>query len=75
MRGLGLILGVELLKDREKLIPARDEAERVMYNALSGGLNFKITQGNILTLTPALNLTKAEMDQALAILERAIANV
>ncbi|HEY3853521.1 MAG TPA: aspartate aminotransferase family protein [Verrucomicrobiae bacterium] len=74
VRGLGLILGVELLKDKAKLIPARDEAERVMYNSLSGGLNFKITQGNILTLTPALTLTQAEMDQALAILERAIAN-
>jgi 4-aminobutyrate aminotransferase len=72
VRGLGLILGVELLKDRAKLTPATDEAERVMYNALRAGLNFKITKGNILTLTPALTLTKAEMDQALGILERAI---
>jgi 4-aminobutyrate aminotransferase len=72
IRGLGLILGVELLKDRSTLTPATDEAERVMYAALRGGLNFKVTMGNILTLTPALTLTQAEMNQALAILERAI---
>jgi 4-aminobutyrate aminotransferase len=75
IRGLGLILGVELLKDRSTLEPATDEAERVMYAALRGGLNFKVTMGNILTLTPPLTLTQAEMDQALAILERAIEEV
>ena len=35
---------------------ATDEAERVMYAALRAGLNFKLTMGNILTLTPALTL-------------------
>jgi 4-aminobutyrate aminotransferase len=75
IRGLGLILGVELLKDKSTLVPATDEAERVMYAALRSGLNFKVTKGNILTLTPALTLTKAEMDAALEILERAIGEV
>jgi 4-aminobutyrate aminotransferase len=75
IRGLGLILGVELLKDRATLAPATDEAERIMYSALRSGLNFKVTMGNILTLTPALTLKQAEMDQALAILERAIGEV
>ncbi|HEV7925963.1 MAG TPA: aspartate aminotransferase family protein [Verrucomicrobiae bacterium] len=75
IRGLGLILGVELLKDRATLAPASDEAERIMYAALQGGLNFKVTKGNILTLTPALTLTQTEMDQALAILERALYSV
>lgn len=74
-RGLGLILGVELLKDRDTLTPAADEAERVMYAALRHGLNFKVTQGNVLTLTPALTLSQAEMDQALSILEHAISEV
>jgi 4-aminobutyrate aminotransferase len=75
VRGLGLILGVELLKDRATLAPAMDEAERVMYAALKSGLNFKVTMGNILTLTPALTLKQAEMDEALAILERAIGEI
>jgi 4-aminobutyrate aminotransferase len=74
-RGLGLILGVELLKNRSTLSPAADEAERVMYGALRRGLNFKITQGNVLTLTPALTLTRSEMDQALNILDQSLAEV
>jgi 4-aminobutyrate aminotransferase len=75
VRGLGLILGVELLKDRATLAPATDEAERVMYASLRGGLNFKVTHGNVLTLTPPLTLNQEEMDQALTILERAIDEV
>jgi 4-aminobutyrate aminotransferase len=73
VRGLGLLLGVELLRDHATLERATDEAEAVMYAALARGLNFKITMGNILTLTPALVITQGEMDQALAILEACIA--
>ena len=72
VRGLGLLLGIELLRDRALLEPATDEAEHAMYAALQLGLNFKITMGNILTLTPALTITQAEMDQALAILDKVI---
>ena len=33
------------------------------------GLNFKLTMGNILTLTPALTISYDEMDKALTILD------
>ena len=72
VRGMGLLLGVELIKNRASLQPATNEAELVMYEALCRGLNFKVTMGNIVTLTPALTITRAEMDQALAILEASI---
>jgi 4-aminobutyrate aminotransferase len=72
VRGLGLLLGIELLRKKATLERATDEAEQVMYAALSRGLNFKITMGNVLTLTPALTLTAAEMDQALGILDACI---
>ena len=48
-------------------------AERVLYRALSAGLSFKTTMGNVLTLTPPLITTQAQMDQALDILERCLA--
>ena len=70
VRGLGLLLGVELLQPDGS--PARDRAERVMYAALRRGLNFKITMGNILTLTPALTLTEAELDEAVGILDQCL---
>lgn len=75
VRGLGLFLGIELVKDRKTRERAGDEAEEVMYAALSKGLSFKTTLGNILTLTPSLTITKKEMDAALDIIEECIADI
>jgi len=46
-----------------------------MYCALSKGLSFKLTMGNILTLTPPLIITQEEMDRALAIIEECLEEV
>jgi len=75
VRGIGLFLGIELVKDRSTHERATDEAEAVMYAALSKGLSFKLTMGNIITLTPALIITRGEMDKALDIIEECIAEV
>jgi len=75
VRGLGLFLGIELVKDRQTRERASDEAEAVMYAALSKGLSFKLTMGNIITLTPALTITREELDNALDIVEECIAEV
>ena len=75
VRGLGLFLGVELVKNRQTREKASEAAERVMYAALSRGLSFKLTQGNIITLTPALTIDQDEMDQALGILEAAVEEI
>ena len=75
VRGLGLLLGVELVKNRETRDRAREEAEHIMYSALSKGLSFKLTMGNIITLTPPLTITKAEMDRALDILDECLEEV
>jgi 4-aminobutyrate aminotransferase len=75
VRGLGLFLGIELVKSRKTRERANDAAEAVMYAALSKGLSFKTTMGNILTLTPALTITKEEMDRALDILDGCISEV
>lgn len=68
VRGLGLMLGVELLAPATGA-RAADAAEMVMYAALSRGLSFKLTMGNILTLTPALSITEREFDRAAGILD------
>lgn len=75
VRGRGLLLGVELVCDRDEKSPAVDAAETVLYRALSRGLSFKISLGNVLTLTPPLTVTSTEMDTALDILEACIAEV
>jgi 4-aminobutyrate aminotransferase len=73
VRGRGLLLGIELVEDRDSKLPARGAAERVLYRALSRGLSFKTTMGNVLTLTPPLNLTLAQMDAALDIIDAGLA--
>jgi 4-aminobutyrate aminotransferase len=75
VRGIGLFLGVELVKDPATRERACDEAEAVMYAALSRGLSFKITMGNIITLTPALTITREQIGEALDILDAAISEV
>jgi len=77
VRGLGLILGVELVRPGAGggQEPAVEEADAVLYRCLSRGLNFKTTMGNILTLTPPLILSREQLLRALGILEEAIAGV
>jgi len=75
VRGIGLFLGMELVRDRSTRERAVDEAEAVMYAALSRGLSFKLTMGNILTLTPALIITREEMERALDIIDACLSEI
>lgn len=75
VRGRGLLLGLELVSDRAAKTPAADAAERVLYAALSRGLSFKTTMGNVLTLTPPLITTREQMGQALDILDDCLGEV
>ena len=75
VRGLGLLLGVELVEDRETKTPAVDAAEAVMYRALELGLSFKVSMGNVLTLSPPLIIDHDEMDAALDILDQCLDEV
>lgn len=75
VRGLGLMLGIELVRDRTSKERASEEAERVMYAALRRGLNFKLTRGNVITLAPPLIINQAQLDEALDIIERCLAEL
>lgn len=75
VRGLGLMMGMELVKDRKTKVPATEQAEKVMYSALSKGLSFKVTMGSIITLTPPLIITKQQMDKALNILDECLEEI
>lgn len=70
VRGLGLMLGVELR--RADGAPAASEADRVLYAALERGLSFKIGGGNVLTLCPPITIDETELERAVAILDEAL---
>jgi 4-aminobutyrate aminotransferase len=67
VRGLGLL--VALVLRRPDGSPAGSEAEQIMYAALSKGLNFKVTMGCIIALTPPLNIEEKHLDDAVLILD------
>ncbi len=72
VRGRGLLIGVELVLNQEEKTPADDLAEDVLYRCLSKGLSFKLTMGNVLTLTPPLIITKTQIDLALKIIDQSL---
>lgn len=72
VRGVGFLMGLDLVKDRDSREPASEVADRVLYRCLNDGLSFKTTMGNVITLTPSLVTTRDDMDRAMDILETAI---
>src|SRR5690606_6064808 len=71
-RGIGLLWGIELVEDRETKVRAYDAAEQVMYRCLERGLSFKVSQGNVLQLSPPLIIAREELALAMDWLEDAI---
>ncbi|MCW8346910.1 aspartate aminotransferase family protein [Vibrio sp. ZSDZ65] len=75
VRGIGLLWGVELVTNHVSKQRAYDEAESVLYQCLNQGLSFKVSQGNVIQLSPPLIITREQLTQALDIFEHAIAKV
>lgn len=73
-RALGLIMGIEL-RHPENGAKAADLAEAVMYRSLELGLSFKCSMGNILNLTPPINVSKNELEEAFTIINQALAEL
>lgn len=75
VRGIGMLWGIELVTDHETKERAFDEAEAVLYQCLNNGVSFKVSQGNVVQLSPPLIITREQLTEALAIFEEAIAKV
>lgn len=77
VRGKGLMQGVELVKDRTTKEPAPQETNQVMERAKEHGL--LVGKGglysNVLRIAPALNVSKADVDEAIQMLDKAFAEV
>ncbi len=60
IRGLGLMIGIELNR----------EGKDIVEECFNRGLIINCTQGNILRIMPALNVTRKQINKALRILEQ-----
>ncbi len=75
VRGLGLMLGVDLVKDRESRERAYEEARKIVWRAYELGLVLAFLQGNVLRIQPPLTIEKEVLEEGLNRLEKAIADV
>src|SRR5271157_2025771 len=74
VRGMGLMQGIELVKDRQTKAPATEATNLVMERARVNGLLVGKggLYGNVIRMSPPLNISKADVDQALAALDKSL---
>jgi len=72
VRGRGLMLGVEIVKDQQSKAIAHDERERIVELAFERGLLFLGAGENTVRLAPPLIVTREQADIAMDVLEECI---
>jgi 4-aminobutyrate aminotransferase-like enzyme len=79
IRGPGLAIGIELVKDRVTKEPAVEEANKVIAEGLSNGVIFGVSHygniGHIVKIKPPLMITDDEVETVLNVFEKCIKHV
>ena len=75
VRGKGLMVGVELVKDRETKEPARKWRGKIIQRAFEKGLLILGCGENSIRFCPALSVKKSEIDRCVGIFEEAVKEV
>lgn len=75
VRGMGLFLGVEIVKDKKSKVRGEAEAHQIIERCFQNGALVIMAGRNTLRFVPPLNITEDVMDEGLDILEEAIAAV
>jgi 4-aminobutyrate aminotransferase-like enzyme len=79
VRGPGLAIGVELVRDRETKEPAYEETTRFCDLAMERGVIFGSTRyrglGNVVKIKPPATITREEADLALEVFEQVLQEV
>jgi 4-aminobutyrate aminotransferase len=75
VRGKGLMVGVELVKDRETKEPAKKEAEEVMMRCFKKGVAYVTCGVSTIRMMPPLIITRELVDSALEIFNECLGEV
>ncbi len=76
VRGKGLLLGIEIVKNRETRAPNVDLGDKISDRCLELGLHMNIVRmkgyGGVFRIAPPLTITRDEIDIGVSILDQAI---
>jgi 4-aminobutyrate aminotransferase len=75
VRGMGLMIGVEIVKDQKTKATAHDERDRIVELAFERGILFLGAGENSIRIAPPLIVTQEQADVALDVLDECIALV
>lgn len=75
VRGMGLFIGVELVRSKRTKERGDKEAKEIMNRCFRNGLLVIMAGRNVIRLIPPLSTTREELDEGLDILENAVAAV
>ncbi|HLW98880.1 MAG TPA: aspartate aminotransferase family protein [Candidatus Acidoferrales bacterium] len=77
VRGMGLMQGLELVKDRQTKEPAPEASAQLLERTRAHGLLIGKggLYGNVIRLSPMLNIGRADIDEAIRLLDSAFSEV
>jgi len=75
VRGLGLMIGVEFVKDKNTKERAVSETERIVIEAFNNGLILLPVGSSCVRIAPPLNIDITHLDQGIDILAKAVQKV
>ncbi|HEY2390842.1 MAG TPA: aminotransferase class III-fold pyridoxal phosphate-dependent enzyme, partial [Candidatus Angelobacter sp.] len=74
VRGMGLLQAIEFVKDRKTKEPASEATNQFMEHCRKGGLLVGKggLYGNVIRMSPPLNISKGDVDEAIRIMDQAL---
>src|SRR6059058_228035 len=77
VRGMGLMQGLELVKDRKTKEPAPEATNHFMERCRSNGLLIGKggLYGNVIRLSPPLNIGQSDVDEAVGLMDKSLSEV
>lgn len=75
VRGKGLLIGVDLVKDRKTKEPAKKEVQKVCLQAWKKGLMMMPMGESVLRIAPTLSISREEIDKAVSIIDESLTDV
>ncbi|MEM4101448.1 MAG: aspartate aminotransferase family protein [Desulfurococcaceae archaeon] len=77
VRGLGLMIGVDIVKDKKTKTPDRATALKIIWRAWEKGLIMMTygKHGNVLRVAPPLTIPREDLDKGIEIIEEAVKDV